>query len=505
LARYGADVNVQARPESEGAKVRVAVIGAGAGGVAMGVTLRRLGVGEFTIFEQSHGLGGTWLDNDYPGSEVDTSVPFYSFSFSPFDFTRNYVSQAELLEYLKHTADRFHLGSHFRFGSLVNRIVWQEATHTYEVFTDSGSQGHFEVVVSAVGLLNYPNFPDWPGLNKFKGPKFHSARWDHDVDLRGKRVAVVGTGSTSAQVVPAIAPLVDKLYVFQRDPGWLVPKGERDFTPRERAKLTNPLYRRWMRARQYVLYERYRGIADEGTKNNLASQAACMRYIEAAFADRPDLQKLVTPNYPFAGKRPIKDSNFYPALLRDNVHLVPNPVVEVTETEVIDETGTAREVDVLVMCTGFQPAHFLATLEVVGRDGHTIHDEWGDYPRAYLGLMVPRFPNFYMLYGPNTNGAPVMFMHERQAEFVAAQVKRMMKAKATAIEVRQSAYDTFNRILRKRLANSVVAKHPEIHSYGRAPSGHNVISWHEGMSIYSLLTKGTVRLATSTRQLTTEK
>lgn len=501
MAKYGDQVKVQAGPETEGPKIRVAIIGAGAGGIAMGAGLRRLGIGDFTIFEQSQGMGGTWFDNHYPGAEVDTPVPFYSFSFSPYDFTRNYVSQAELLEYLEHTADRFHLRPHFRFGSRVTQVVWQEQTHTYEVITEEGSQGNFEVVVSAVGLLNHPKYPDWPGLDKFKGPKFHSSRWDHDVDLRGKRVAVVGTGSTSAQLVPAIAPLVEQLYVFQRQPGWLVPKGERDFTPTERARLLNPRYRRWLRARQYILYESFRGIADEGTKNNLASRDACVRYLESVFADRADLQKVLTPNYPFAGKRPIKDSNFYPALLRDNVQLVPNAVVSVTETEVIDDTGTPREVDVLVMCTGFQPANFLATFEVVGRDGSTIHEAWNDYPRAYLGLMVPNFPNFYMLYGPNTNGAPVMFMHERQAEFVVAQIKRMLKGDATAIEVRKPVYDVFNRILSKRLSHSVSANHPEVHSYGNSPSGNSVISWHEGMSMYWILTKGTVRLATSSRRL----
>jgi cation diffusion facilitator CzcD-associated flavoprotein CzcO len=469
----------------------------------MGVGLRRLGIERFTIFEQSQGMGGTWYDNHYPGAEVDTSVPFYSFSFSPFDFTRNYVSQAELLAYLEHTADRFHLREQFRFGSRVTRAEWQEETHSYEVFTEEGSQGDFEVVVSAVGLLNHPKFPDWPGLDKFRGPKFHSARWDEEVDLTGKRVAVVGTGSTSAQVVPAIAPIADQLYVFQRQPGWVVPKGERDFTAMERAKLLNPMYRRWMRARQYILYERYRGIADEGTKNNLASQAACQRYLDSALADRPDLQKVMTPDYPFAGKRPIKDSNFYPALLRENVELIPNAVASITETEVVDEIGTAREVDVLVMCTGFQPASFLATLEVVGVGGRTIHEAWGDYPRAYLGLMVPGFPNFYMLYGPNTNGAPVMFMHERQANFVVGQVKRMLKGQATAIEVRESVYNKFNEILAKRLSHSVSQMHPEVHSYSNSPSGNNVLSWHDGMSIYWLLTRGTRRLATVTRKLKT--
>nr|MDT0666086.1 hypothetical protein [Micromonospora sp. DSM 115978] len=188
-----------------------------------------------------------------------------------------------------------------------------------------------------------------------------------------------------------------------------------------------------------------------------------------------DLQKMVTPDYPFGGKRPVKESKFYPALLRDNVELVPHAVAELSETAVVDSTGCRREVDVLVMCTGFQAASFLGTLDVVGRYGRRIHEVWAGDPQAYLGLTVAGFPNFYMLYGPNTNGAPIMFMHERQVEFVVSNLKRMLNNNVTAIEVRRSVMVAFNAFVQRRLRRNVVGQYPEVNNYGRSPTGRDVI------------------------------
>ena len=480
---------------------RVAVIGAGAGGVAMGVGLRRLGIGDFTIFEQQSGIGGTWWDNVYPGAEVDTPQPLYSFSYSPFDFSRTHIKQAELQLYLQTTADRFGLGPHFRFNTAVERVVWDESSHTWEVSTSDGQSARFEVVVSAVGLLNHPKYPDWPGLDDFEGERWHSARWPKGADLRGKRVAVVGTGSTSAQMVPAIAPEVSQLYVFQRQPGWLMPKLERELSAQERAKMMRPLHHRKVRMQQWWQYEKGLGRAlIEGTKANVQAQQACVAYIEKALGSRPDLMKMVTPDYPFGGKRPMKDSNFYPTLMRENVELVPHAVTEVTPHGIVDDQGVERQIDVLVMCTGFTPATFLATMDVVGRDGVSIHDFWAGECRAFLGLTVSGFPNFYMLYGPNTNMVG-MLMHERQVRFVSANLKRMMRQGVTAIEVRPWVMETFDRYMQRRLARTVVDQYPEVHNYARSPSGRNVIAWGQGMTVYSALTRFTARVSSKARRL----
>ncbi len=467
----------------------------------MGATLRRVGIEEFTIFEQSSGLGGTWWDNVYPGAAVDTPLPFYSFTFSPYDFTGTHSYQPEILEYLQVTAKRFGLEPHFRFNTAIEKCVWDEAGQCYQVFTKTGEQHEFDVVVSAVGLLNHPRYPDWPGLDKFKGPKFHTSRWEHQHDLTGKRVAVVGTGSTATQVVPAIAPIVSQLYVFQRQPGWLRPKGEREFSAKERADLATPWGRRKMRFEQWKVYEKgiRSGSGIEGTAGNNAAQKACEDYIAEVFADRPDLAKLVTPDYPFGGKRILQDSNFYPALKRENVELVPHAVTEVTETGIIDDTGTEREIDVLVMSTGFQAANFLATYDVVGRDGKSLHGVWNGDPYAYLGLTVPGFPNFYMLYGPNTNGAPIMYLHEQQVGFVGANLKRMLREGVTSIEVREGVCTRYNEWIQKKLERGVVSTHPEVHNYGRGESGKNVIGYSEGMTVYGAMCKLTPRLSSRAR------
>lgn len=483
-------------------RIRVAIIGAGAGGICMGVALRREGSCDFTIFEKSDGIGGTWWDNRFPGAEVDTAVPFYSYSFHPYAFTRTHIRQPELQAYLENVVDAYGLRPNIRLSTGVARAEWDEASHGYEVVTTSGEREQFDVVVSAVGVLNEPKYPDWPGLERFRRPKFHSARWDQTVDVTGKRVAVVGTGSTAAQIVPAIAPHVAHLSAFQRQPGWVLPKPDRYFTPAERARLMRSGYRRWARTKQFLTYEKTLGTSFiEGTKPNVAAQRVCEKFIEDTFRDRPDLAKMVTPDYPFGGKRPVKESKFYPALLRDNVELVPHAVIEVTENAVIDDTGTSHEIDVLVMCTGFKAAAYLNTVEIVGRDGRTIHEAWGDEPEAYLGLTVAGFPNFYMLYGPNTNGAPIMFMHERQVEFVMANLKRMVRQELTAIEVRKTVMDVFNRIIQRRMRRHVVGQYPDVHNYGRSPTGRDVIYWAEGMVTYWVLTRTTARLSSRAERL----
>jgi cation diffusion facilitator CzcD-associated flavoprotein CzcO len=461
----------------------------------MGAGLRQAGVERFTIYEQSTGVGGTWWDNIYPGAEVDTPQPFYSFSFNRFDFSRTHVKQAELLAYLNNTADKFHLRDNLRLNCRVNLIEWDAENCWYTVSATDGTAETYDVVVSAVGLLNNPRYPDWPGLSEFTGVKFHSARWNYDCDLANKVVAVVGTGSSAAQVVPAIAADVEKLYVFQRQPGWVVPKRERVYDAQERARLLRPTYRRLIWCQQYLNYEKMlRSALVEGTPGNTRAQDASLKYIEAVFADRPDLAKLVTPDYPFGGKRTVQDSNFYPALLRENVELVPHPVVRVAPTGIVDDTGTEREVDVLIMCTGFSAPEILATFDVIGRDGRTLRQYWNGTPHALLGMMVPDFPNFYMLYGPNTNGAPIMFLHERQVEFVLGNLARMAKRSIEGLEVRRGVTRTFNAVLYKRMEKRV-RNHYRVHNYAFSESGRDVIGWTEGMSMYWLLMRALRPLA----------
>ncbi len=479
---------VPARRRS-GATPEVVVVGGGLGGIATGVKLRQAGIGTFTIVEQSAGPGGTWWDNRYPGAEVDVGSHLYSFSFKSFDWSRTHARQPELHRYIEAVVEQFDLRPHFRFNAKVERAVWDEASHTYTVSLDSGEELIADVVVSAVGLLNHPRYPDWPGLEDFAGPCFHTSRWEHHHDLSGKRVAVVGTGSTAAQLVPAIVGTAGRVTLFQREPGWVIPKGDRDFTDEERAG-----YRHWWarrRERIRLLYQLERNqlrgdIHRPGSKLNTLREQQCRKYIAAVFKQRPDLAEAVTPTYPYPGKRPVLCGDFYPALLRPDVELVPHAVVSVTETGVVDDTGQEHPVDILVLSTGFQPSNYLATLEVVGRGGRSLREEWAGEPRAFLGITVPGFPNFFMLYGPNTNGGEIVTHLERQAEYAVRAVKRMARSDVVAVDVKRSYYERYNRWLQQAMVGTAWTVS---NNYYKSASGRIVTQWPYGSVPYGILTK----------------
>ena len=468
---------------------RIAVIGAGFGGIAAGVKLQRAGIRTFTIYESSLGIGGTWWDNTYPGAEVDVGSHLYCFSFKPHDWTRTHARQPELQKYLEETVDEFGLRSHLRLGVTVESATWRNERHGWEIVLDDGTVDEVDVLVSAVGFLNVPRYPDWPGLDEFAGPKFHTARWEHQHDLTDKTVAVVGTGSSATQIVPAIQPIVRKCYVFQREPGWVLPKGERDLDAAERATFARPWQRRRERWRLRYLLEKglWSGaLWRPGTKNNAAREEMCRRYIARQFKDRPDLRAAVTPTYPYPGKRPIFATTFYPALKKENVELVPRAVASVTRTGIVDADGVERAVDVIVMATGFQAANYLARVRVVGRDGRTLQEHWSGEPRAFLGITVPGFPNFFMLYGPGTNGGEIVTMLEAQADYTVRAVKRMMRSHAAAVEVKPSFEDRWYRWLQSKMEGTSWTMS---HNYFTAPSGKVVTQWPYGNLSYAVLTR----------------
>jgi cation diffusion facilitator CzcD-associated flavoprotein CzcO len=480
----------------------VAIIGAGFGGIAAGVKLKRAGIHTFAIYESSLGIGGTWWDNTYPGAEVDVGSHLYCFSFKAHDWSRTHARQPELQQYLEETVDELGLRPHLRLGVTVKSATWDDERHVWELGFVDGRVEECNVLVSAVGFLNVPRYPDWPGLADFAGPKFHTARWEHEHDLTEKVVAVVGTGSSATQIVPAIQPIVKHLYVFQREPGWIMPKGERDFTADDRAVFANPWRRRRDRWRQRFLLERslWRGhLYRPGTKVNEARKQFCLDYIERKFADRPDLRDALTPRYPYPGKRPIFASTFYSALKKENVELVARAVASVTPTGVVDATGSERAVDVIVMATGFRAADYLGRVRVVGRGGRTLDEHWAGEPRAYLGITVPGFPNFFMIYGPGTNGGEIVTMLESQAEYAVRAVKRMIRARVTAVEVKPSFEDLWYRWLQHTMAGTswTMSK-----NYFTSASGKVVTQWPYGNLQYRVLTKLLGRVSESTRRRT---
>jgi len=352
-----------------------------------------------------------------------------------------------------------------------------------------GTVDECHVLVSGVGFLNVPRYPDWPGLDTFAGPAFHTARWQHQHDLTGKVVAVVGTGSSASQIVPAIQPIVRELYVFQREPGWVLPKGERDFEDDERADLARWWPRTKERLRLKYLLEKglWRGaIWRPGTKANRAREELCRSYIDRKFADRPDLREAVTPKYPYPGKRPIFASTFYSALKKANVTLVPRAVSSVTPSGIVDADGAERPIDVIVMATGFQPTNYLARLRVTGRGGVTLQDHWEGEPRAYLGITVSGFPNFFMLYGPGTNGGDIVSMLEAQSDYAIRALKRMRRERVTAIEVKPRYEQRWYKWLQSTMTGTSWTMS---NNYFTTASGKVVTQWPYGNSIYAVLTK----------------
>jgi cation diffusion facilitator CzcD-associated flavoprotein CzcO len=465
----------------------VAIIGGGFAGIGAAVKLTKAGLYDFTVFEKSSGVGGTWLDNRYPGAEVDVHSALYCYSFRPHDWSRTHARQAELHRYLEDVVDEYGLRRHFRFNTSVEEIRWDADASGYVLRTTDGEERNFRAVISAVGMLNVPNYPTWPGLDSFAGPKIHTARWE-PVELAGKRVAVVGTGSSAVQVVPAIAGIAERVTLFQREPGWVMPKPDRDLSDDERARLRRPRARRRERLRQFWLIEiaqLFGSLHRPGTKINSVAESRCRAYIAKVFADRPDLADAVTPRYPYPGKRPVLSKDFYPALLRDDVELVPFAVQSVTASGVVDARGVEHRADVLVMATGFQPANYLASYRIVGRTGQTLHEYWDGEPQAFAGITVPGFPNFYILYGPNTNGGEIVSALMRQAEFAVRSIRRLRDDDVAAVEVRPWFYRRYNRWIQAAIAKTVW---PHTNNYYKSPSGRVVTQWPYGAVVYRAVT-----------------
>jgi len=468
--------------------LRVAIIGAGLGGLAAAVKLRQRTAAEFVIFEQSAGIGGTWRDNRYPGCEVDIHSHAYSYSFLKYEWPRTHATQPELLAYAEHVTKVFGLAAHLRLNTRVTSLTWEESAAHYVLSAEGGERHEFDVVIAAMGLLSVPRYPEWPGLAAFSGTCFHTARWEPEHDLSGKTVAVVGTGSTAAQVVPAIAPHVGRLYVYQREPGWIEPKRERAFTARElwlyrHVPLAQRAHRAWL---FYQAVRRFKGF-DVRSERQRQLRAACVAFINRSIAD-PAVREAVTPRYPWGCKRVVLASTFYEAFNRPNVELVPHEVTRATPTGLVDATGAERQVDVLILSTGFQPTSFLAGLEVKGRDGRGIHEAWQGRPSAFLGITVAGFPNFFILYGPNTNGGgSIIHQLERQAEVAANAVRRLERGTVLgrwglgrpvrSVDTKPEAQRRWVGWIDRRLATAASAMDSGCHNYYHVAGGANVTQW----------------------------
>jgi cyclohexanone monooxygenase len=449
-------------------KPSVAVIGAGAGGIAMGVALRRAGY-DFTIYERSDGVGGTWRDNTYPGAACDVPSHLYSFSFAPNpSWTRTYATQPEILAYLEECAERHGVTAHVRTGTAITAADWDNSNQHWQLTSATGETFTAAVLVSGLGMLNVPFQPEIPGVEKFGGRLFHSSRWDHSKPLDGERVASIGTGASAVQYVPAIAPDVEHLSVFQRTPIWIAPRIDNPYTDEDRRRFARvPLAARRHRWQIWWTYQRssFAAAAEQTTMATALSQSYLERKIES-----PDLRAKLTPDFPVGCKRPLTSRSWLPTLTRPNVRLVTSPITEITETGLRTADGENHPVDTIIFGTGFRANEYLTTIDIRGRDGRQLSEQWRDGAEAYLGLTVAGFPNFFMLYGPNTNGVnSILFMHEAQVHYVMKSLRMMTRRRIGAMEVRDSVMRAYNDKLQVAMTGTVWLA--GCNNYYQAPSG----------------------------------
>jgi cation diffusion facilitator CzcD-associated flavoprotein CzcO len=443
---------------ADGSRSRsIAVVGGGFGGVGAVVMLREAGYHDVTVFERGERVGGVWQHNTYPGAACDVPSHLYEFSFAPNPhWSRRYAPQAEIQAYIEDVARRYGVLDRIRTGTEVEHARWDGERNKWVLQTSAGPH-EADVLLTACGQLSVPTVPPIPGLESFDGPAFHTAEWRHDVELSGKRVAVVGTGCSAIQVVPAIQPIVGQVDVYQRSPGWTMPKT--DFAYKERTKRLFQRFPALQRLDRKAVFGFMELGAAAMTSHRwlLGPFRAAGRYnINHAIKD-PELRRKVTPSDEVGCKRVMLTDEWYPTLTRPNVELITDRIEEVTPTGIRTADGGERPADALVLATGFKAHGFTAPMEIVGSGGRTLAEEWAEVPRAYLGLSVPGFPNMFLLYGPNTNGGTgsVIDTIEAGTSHVIDALGAMERADARRIELRRSTAERFDRELRAALAETV--------------------------------------------------
>jgi cation diffusion facilitator CzcD-associated flavoprotein CzcO len=431
-------------------------VGAGFGGLGMAIRLKQEGIDDFVLLERSAEVGGTWWANSYPGCQCDIPSNLYSFSFARHDWDRAYPMRDQILEYLRDCARRFGVLPHTRLSCELLGATWSAEQQHWELDTSNGRLAA-RVLVAAPGLLSEPWSPALPGLDRFKGNAFHTARWDHDDDLSGRRVALLGSGATAVQVVPNIQPLLAKLHLFQRTPPWVVPHFDHPVRPRLRE-----LYRRvpalqgLSRAVIYAMRESFVPGLTRDQRGLQLQKALARAHLRRQVPD-PELRRRLTPDYEIFCKRIILSNEWYPAIQAPNVDIVSSGVKEVREHSIVDNAGTEREIDTLIFATGFRPAELPIAQRIRGREGRSLADVWAGSPQAYLGTTISGFPNLLLFYGPNLNlgHSSIVYMLESQTNYALDALSTMRKSGAAEFEVHAGAQDAYNEEIQERLARTV--------------------------------------------------
>jgi cation diffusion facilitator CzcD-associated flavoprotein CzcO len=455
----------------------IAIIGAGFAGLGMAIRLREEGIDDFVVLERAGDLGGTWRDNHYPGlcCDIPSHVYSYSFELNP-GWTRGFAPGWEIQSYLKRTAEKHGVLPHLRYDHEVLDARWDEDRRLWRIET-AGGDFTARILISAAGGLSEPSIPDLPGLDRFEGKVFHSAHWDHDHDLRGRNVAVVGTGASAIQFVPRIQPRVGRLSLFQRTPPWVVPRLDHEITDVEHTLLRRiPFAPRvvrwflyWLMELRIVLFRRPRlmRIGDRLARKHLARQVR-----------DPELRARLTPDYVMGCKRVLISDDYYPSLTQSNVDVVTSGIEEIRPGSIVDGDGEEREVDTIILGTGFRVTDLPITHRIRGPHGRTLAEHWGGSMQAYLGSAIAGFPNFFMLVGPNTGLGhnSIVFMIEAQVNYVAGALRAMRRRGADRLEVRSDVQDRFNEELQQAMKGTVWTA-GRCQSWYLDDSGRNTTLW----------------------------
>jgi cation diffusion facilitator CzcD-associated flavoprotein CzcO len=457
------------------------ILGAGVSGLCMGSALGKAGITSFVIIEKAAGIGGTWWDNTYPGAECDVRSHLYSYSFEPNPgWSQAYAPQSEIQEYLVRCAATFNLLPRIKFNTALTAARFDAQRGLWLLQLDNGEQLTAHFFVCSAGPLSEPRYPDIPGMDTYKGRPFHSARWDHDYQFEGKHVAVIGTAASAVQLIPRIAPLVAKLYIYQRSPNWIIPRINHTYAPWEKVLFRVKFVARTHRFLLYVFHELNRLSFNPGSLMAKIARKLAEMHLRHQVPDRR-LREALLPDYPFGCKRVLLSNDYYPTLMRSNVELIDTPIERIDQAGIVTGDGQRREVDAIVCATGFDIKHVLSSIKIEGSNGCLLSHAWTHEPEAYYGVTVANFPNLFILLGPNTgqgHTSAILFI-EAQVSYTVQCIQELIKRQKTSLEVKPCAMNQYNEELQQTLATSVWAA--GCRSWYKAESG-KIIGIYPGFS-----------------------
>lgn len=457
---------------------QVVIVGTGFGGMCAAISLINKGIHDFVLLERRDFPGGTWCQNSYPGAAVDVQSPLYSISSEPYDWSRLFARQDELEAYTLHVFNKHGLAQKTRLNTLVTGMQWQQSSQQWIVETGEAVTYRARFVINASGPLSTPLIPEFKGKDRFKGKSFHTNEWDHEYDLRNKRVAIIGSGASAAQIIPAIAPAVKQLDIFQRSPHWVMPRMDLVWKPWQRKLLKIKGVQRVLRTLIYwALESRVIGFKHSRTLLNQVGHRLAKQHIRKQIAD-PVLRQKVTPDFALGCKRVILSNQLYPAYQRPNVqlHTAGDGIKEITETGIVTETGKHIEVDLIIYSTGYDATDGLLPYPITGNSGRTIAEFWSEYPRAYLGTSVPGFPNLFLVVGPNTGigHTSAIFVIEAQMQYIMKSIIAVENNQfSQSIEVTADAEAAYTGMIHQEMLKTVW-KNGGCRSWYQSKSGHVV-------------------------------